>query len=106
MENITVSELSKLISDPDAEILLVDVREAWERELCAITESLHIPMNTVPNSLEKLEFNLPIVIYCHHGMRSMQVGMYLESHGYNHVLNLEGGIDACAREVDQTMAQY
>lgn len=106
MEIITVSDLANLKADPEAEILLVDVREDWERAHCAIEDSIHIPMNTVPNSLDKLEFNLPIIVYCHHGMRSMQVAMYLESQGFNHVLNLEGGIDAWARQIEPSMALY
>ncbi len=106
MESITVTELASLIKDPDAEIMIVDVREDWEYQLCHIEDCIHIPMGTIPASLDKLEFNLPIIVYCHHGMRSQQVGMFLQGQGFNHVLNLEGGIDAWARLVDTSMSQY
>lgn len=106
MQSITPSQLKELMNDPEAEIIIVDVREHWETERCQIENSLHIPMATIPNSLHLLEFNLPIIVYCHHGMRSAQVAHFLTGRGFIHVLNLEGGIDAWARDVDQTMATY
>lgn len=106
MNSITPIQLKDLLKDDEAEIILVDVREDWELERCKIDGCLHIPMNTIPDSLHKLEFNLPIVVYCHHGMRSLQVVNFLTSRGYNHALNLEGGIDAWAKDVDSEMATY
>lgn len=107
MDNtITSPQLNELLNDEHAEIILVDVRESWELERCKIDNCLHIPMNSIPESLHKLQFNLPIIVYCHHGMRSMQVVNFLASRGYNHVLNLEGGIHAWAQSVDPSMATY
>lgn len=106
MESVTPAQLNDLIDDPEAEIQLVDVREQWEVDLCQIENSIHIPMANIPASFHLIEFNLPIVVYCHHGMRSLQVAQFLENGGYIHVLNLLGGIDAWAREIDPQMKSY
>ena len=106
MQSITPAQLKDLMNDPEAEIIIVDVREDWELERCTIEDSLHIPMGTIPDSLHQLEFNLPIIVYCHHGLRSMQVANFLTEKGYIHVLNLEGGINAWAQEVEPKMATY
>lgn len=106
MDSISAKQLSDLIKDPDAEIILVDVRETWELEQCKIEPSLHIPMGEIPKSLRQLEFNLPIIVYCHHGLRSMQVANYLTGQGFIHVINLDGGINAWAQDVDPDMATY
>lgn len=106
MDSITAKQLSDLINDPEAEIIIVDVREAWELEQCKIDSAIHIPMGEISNSLRQLEFNLPIIVYCHHGLRSMQVANYLTGQGFIHVINLEGGINAWAQDVDPDMATY
>ncbi len=106
MQSITPLQLKNLMDDPEAEIMIVDVREAWELEHCKIDNAMHIPMGLIPSSLHLLEFNLPIIVYCHHGLRSMHVANFLTSRGFIHVLNLEGGINAWAREIDPEMRTY
>lgn len=87
--------------------LVLDVREDWEVQIGRIPGSLHIPMQKIPARLrELLDADRPIVCYCHHGMRSMQVAMFLEHRGAREVHNLVGGIDAWARLVDPACARY
>ena len=86
--------------------VLVDVREPWEYQLCRIEESLHIPMNTIPARFSELDSETPIVLICHHGTRSFQVGMFLEQQGFKHLYNLQGGVNAWARSVEPGMALY
>jgi len=87
--------------------LVLDVREDWEVQIGQIHGSLHIPMQTIPARLRELvDADQPIVCYCHHGMRSMQVAMFLEHRGAREVYNLVGGIDAWARLVDPACARY
>jgi rhodanese-related sulfurtransferase len=87
--------------------LLLDVREDWEVQIGRIPGSLHIPMQKIPVRLHELvDADRPIVCYCHHGMRSMQVAMFLEHRGAREVYNLVGGIDAWARLVDPACARY
>ena len=50
--------------------------------------------------------DLPIVVYCHHGIRSLHTAMYLEDVGFENLYNLQGGIDAWAMQVDSKMMRY
>ena len=86
--------------------MLLDVREAWEVAVCAIDGALHVPMNEVPGALGRLDRERETVVLCHHGVRSQHVGLFLERSGFTRVINLAGGIDAWAREVDPAMATY
>lgn len=110
MQEISVSELADWIDDSAGEDgrppLLLDVREPWEHELCRLAGSLLIPMNEVPGRVRELDAEADIVVICHHGVRSMQVAMYLENNGFGSVRNLTGGVDAWAHEVDPSMPKY
>jgi rhodanese-related sulfurtransferase len=48
----------------------------------------------------------PIVVICHHGMRSMQCAQFLSNQGFDHLINLSGGIDAWSARVDPSVPQY
>lgn len=85
---------------------VLDVREPWETDICCIDGSLTVPLGTLPQSLEQLPQDKPLVVVCHHGMRSMQAVMWLRSQGFQNAVNLRGGIDAWARQVDPRMATY
>ena len=82
------------------------MREEDEVRLCALPGSLHIPMNLIPLRHNELPDDVPIIVYCHHGIRSLNVARYLAHVGFEHVANLQGGIDAWARQIDPTMARY
>ncbi len=56
--------------------------------------------------LEQLTPGSETIVICHHGMRSFQVGSYLENNGFTNIVNLEGGIDAWANTVEPEMERY
>jgi rhodanese-related sulfurtransferase len=85
---------------------LLDVREPWEVHLAPMPGAVHIPMGEITRRYKELDSALPWVCVCHHGMRSMQVAMFLQQRGFGDVINLTGGIDAYARQVDPSIAQY
>lgn len=85
---------------------VLDVREPWEIEICRIDGSLTVPLGALPQSLDQLPQDKPLVVVCHHGMRSMQAVMWLRSQGFQNAVNLRGGIDAWARQADPRMATY
>jgi rhodanese-related sulfurtransferase len=85
---------------------LLDVREPNEVAVCAISDSLCIPMQQVPQHLGELPREHPLVIMCHHGARSDQVAQFLRANGFTNAHNLAGGIDAWAMVVDPEMARY
>jgi rhodanese-related sulfurtransferase len=92
----------------DAPPLLLDVREPWEAGTARIArpEQRLIPMGEIPARLAELDPAQPIVVYCHHGMRSLQVVAFLERQGFESVYNLAGGIDAWSMEVDPSVPRY
>ena len=89
-----------------AQPLVVDVREPWEHEVCNIEGALLLPMQQVPGRLAELPADRDIVVYCHHGMRSLQVAQFLQQSGRERVFNLAGGIAAWAEQVDPDMPRY
>lgn len=91
---------------PDDAPLLLDVREPWEYEYCNIAGSTLVPMGQIPGARDALDPEREVVVICHHGVRSYQVACYLEHIGFSRVINLEGGIDAWARDVDPTLQLY
>ena len=109
MQQVSVRELKHRLSASDlaaAKPLVLDVREPWELQRCALPQATHIPMREIPGRLAELDPDTEIVVMCHHGVRSQQVAYFLASRGYQKVFNLSGGIDAWAREVDPSMATY
>lgn len=85
---------------------LIDVRDPWEFETCRIDGSRNIPMLEIESHLGTIDASLDTVVICHHGLRSLQVAGYLESLGYRHMFNLDGGIHRWAQTVDPDMLQY
>ena len=107
MQQIRARQLADWLSDESrSKPVLLDVREPWEYELCRLPDSLHIPMHLVPLRRDELKRDDDIVIICHHGRRSMQVGMFLERQGYSSLINLTGGVSAWADEVDPNLPRY
>jgi rhodanese-related sulfurtransferase len=86
--------------------LLVDVREGWEREIANIPGSRHIPMTALAGRLDEIPSDRDVILYCHHGARSLQVARWLEWQGYTRLANLEGGIDAWSLDVDPQTPRY
>ena len=108
LRDVRPRELRDYLNAADEEPLLLDVREPWEFEICHIKGSTLVPMNSVPAAITSgdLPNDREIIVVCHHGIRSRQVAMYLQHMGYEHVINLAGGIDAWAQDVDRDMATY
>ena len=107
MQHLTAQELAVWLADSSRpQPVLLDVREPWEYETCHIQGALLITMSSIPARQEELDPEQPIVCICHHGARSMQVGAFLERAGFEHVVNLTGGVHAWAMEIDNSMATY
>jgi rhodanese-related sulfurtransferase len=85
---------------------LLDVREPWEFQVCRIEGSRLVPLSQLPGRLAELDPGRPTVVICHHGVRSLRAGAYLEHCGFGDIVNLSGGIDAWARTVEPGMAVY
>jgi rhodanese-related sulfurtransferase len=63
-------------------------------------------MAEIPACTDDLPTKEPLVVVCHHGARSQMVVDFLRDAGFDNAINLDGGIDAWACEVDQSMRRY
>ncbi|MCY7353435.1 MAG: molybdopterin-synthase adenylyltransferase MoeB [Cytophagaceae bacterium] len=106
LRSITVADLHQKL-EAGEDIFVLDVRNLNEYDICHLPQAVLIPMNTIPNNVKRIPQDRPVVVHCHHGTRSANVIQYLQqNHGFRNLYNLEGGIDAWARQVDETMAAY
>ncbi len=102
---VTPSELTKEL-EQHRPIVLIDVREPHEWEICHIEGAQLIPLGELPTRLNELDGRDEIVTHCHSGMRSMQALEILRAAGFSKVRNLRGGIDAWSTDVDPTIPRY
>ncbi len=84
----------------------VDVREKWEYDASRIEGSTLIPLRTIPASLASLQAAGEIILFCHHGMRSLDAAAWLRSQGVESARSMSGGIDRWSAEVDPTVPRY
>jgi adenylyltransferase/sulfurtransferase len=102
MKEVTVQEL-KAMQDSGEHFTLIDVREPHEFEQANL-DGILIPMNDAPDRVSEFPKEGKVVVHCRSGMRSGNVISYLEqTHGYNNLYNLKGGIMAWIAEIDPTV---
>ena len=99
------NELKQMI-DSDRDFILLDVREEWEYQLVHIEGAVSIPLGELPRRSRELSPIDEIIVYCHHGMRSLDAAYLLQQLGFKSVLSVVGGIDRWASEVDQNLQRY
>jgi rhodanese-related sulfurtransferase len=92
MHQITAPQLKKWI-ESKKDFLLVDIREAWERELFNIG-GLHIPMGDLMSQLGDIPKEGDVVLYCEKGIRSVIAIQRMETLGFHNLYNLSGGMKA------------
>lgn len=93
--------------DAGERFTLLDVRERWEVEAARIESAKLIPMGDVPSRAhQELDPDDHIIVYCHHGVRSLNVTAWLRQQGFEKAQSMAGGIDAWARQVDGKVAVY
>lgn len=98
-------ELAERLARGDS-VCVLDVREHEELAIVRLAGATHVPLRELPGRLKELDASAEVVCLCHHGMRSAHAAAFLTSQGFERVLNLEGGIDAWALEVDPKLARY
>ena len=86
--------------------LLLDVREPHERRICVLDNDLHIPCGELQARWQYIPAHQPIVVYCHHGVRSLYAVRFLREMGCSQAVSMQGGIDAWSREIDPEVPRY
>lgn len=100
------------MTGPEAERpMLLDCRRQEEWDFCRVEGAVLVPMNQIEARLDELidhplGKDRPIVVMCHHGVRSMRVTATLRGHGFGNVRSMAGGIDLWAMDIDPTVPRY
>lgn len=105
VQDVMPAELADRLRRRDA-IDLIDVREPYEWRIARIEGARLIPLAQLGAKLGELDRGRDIVLYCHHGFRSLTAGEFLVAQGFTRVWNLSGGIDRWSAEVDPSVATY
>ena len=97
------------------EFILVDVREPNELELASLPEDAFtsLPLSdlrarrldALPEELRQNK-DVEVVVFCHKGLRSAQVTVFLRQQGWSNAVSMAGGIDAWADEIDESVGKY
>ncbi|MEI7686549.1 MAG: rhodanese-like domain-containing protein [Planctomycetota bacterium] len=89
------------------DVRLIDVRQPWENQLANLPNSVLIPLNELPQRAQEIvRDQTVVVVYCHHGIRSLSAAGYLQRLGFINVKSLAGGIDAWSCEIDHNIPRY
>jgi adenylyltransferase/sulfurtransferase len=99
-------EVLKRRLDAGEEILLLDVREPYEREIVRLVGDKWIPLGELPARLGEVAKAHEVVAYCHQGTRSRDAARLLRGAGHAKAQSLAGGIDAWAARIDTTLLRY
>jgi rhodanese-related sulfurtransferase len=106
VQQMTPAELARHRAAGTAPAVL-DVREDTELGLVSLPDVTHIPMRQIANRApQELDPDAPVVVLCHHGVRSMAVANWLDEQDFSAVWNLAGGIDRYAVDVDPSIGRY
>jgi adenylyltransferase/sulfurtransferase len=104
---ITAEQLAAKIQDGES-VYLLDVRQPWENEYCQLPGSVLIPLPELPERIADVEApdKALVVVYCHHGIRSLSGAAILQRAGFENVASLAGGIEAWSLQVDSKVPRY
>lgn len=102
--DITATELAERVKT--GRLKLLDVREPHELEISALPDAVNIPLGQLAGRLSELDSADDMVVFCKAGTRSARALELLSSAGFKKVKNLKGGINAWAREVNQSLPIY
>jgi len=108
LEVSPASVLSWLGLPPGERPCLIDCREADELTICQLPGHEWIPLGTFPERIPALKEGSTkgVVIYCHHGVRSLHAASFLRAHGVEKAFSMSGGIDLWSRTIDPEVPRY
>jgi sulfur-carrier protein adenylyltransferase/sulfurtransferase len=101
MKEVTATELKQMMDNKE-DIQMIDVRESHEFEAGHIEAEL-IPMNTIPQNLQKISKDKKVIMICRSGNRSGNVIRFMEGQGFENLYNLKGGLLAWKKDIDNSM---
>ena len=105
---ISVADTAAALQGADPRPLLLDCRTTEEHAIARIAGAVLIPMQELPERVGELAAHkaTPLIVHCHHGMRSLRVAKWLRDQGFSLAQSMRGGIDAWTDEVDPSVPKY
>ena len=105
---ISVQEAQRQIAEGGVHLRLIDVRDNEEFAFNRLPGAQHIPLDLLPREApaKLMRKDGDILVYCHHGMRSMNAVQHLRSLGYAKARSITGGIDKWSTEIDDSVPRY
>ena len=105
---ISVQETDRLLAEKRPGLRLIDVRDPEEFAFCKLPDAELISLQVLPSEVDDRlpDKSAEIVLYCHHGMRSMRAAEHLRQLGYAKAQSMAGGIDEWSTEIDPTVPHY
>lgn len=103
--DLTVQRIKARL-DAGEPLLLLDIRESYELMISRLEGARHIPMSEIQERHAEIPRDQPVVIFCHHGVRSARLIAALQEIGYTNLINMRGGIDAWSKEIDPSVPRY
>ena len=102
-----MEEVSEWLASPAAP-RLVDCREEDEWQICRIEGAELAPLSSFGDEARQrfTDKQQHIIVYCHHGMRSLRAAEWLRANGFARAQSMRGGIESWADLVDPEMARY
>ncbi|MGB8260640.1 MAG: rhodanese-like domain-containing protein [Terracidiphilus sp.] len=102
---VSPAEAAALLAQKKAR--LIDVREPWELARAAVPGAVAMPMGDIPSRAhQELDPDEPLLLLCHHGVRSLNVAVWMRNQGFALAQSVRGGIAAWASEVDPAVGRY
>jgi rhodanese-related sulfurtransferase len=102
---ISVQEVNARLARGE-KLMLVDVRERQEYDICRLPGATLIPLGSLPANLNTLLDADDVVLYCHHGMRSLDAAVWLRQQGVEKAKSMAGGIERWSTEIDTSVPRY
>jgi len=87
-------------------VVFLDVREQWEYDLARIEGATLIPLGELQQRANELDPESEIIVYCHHGVRSLHAALFLRQMGFGKAQNLAGGIDGWSLRINSSVPRY
>ena len=103
--DLSPSEVRKILDNKNG-TRLIDVREEWEYKIARIENAELMPLSNFISNMDNLNKEDELIFYCHKGVRSASVCMFLSGKDFNNLINLKGGIDAWSAEIDHSVPRY
>jgi len=102
---ITVEDLKQRL-DRKEKLILLDVRNPDEFTICRVDGAILMPLHELIHRCDDLPRDKPIIVYCHHGVRSLRAVQLLQQSGFANVKSVYGGIDAWSEKIDPRIPRY